>query len=214
MARYTQDVVLNKPDDFVAFMMNDFLQKHSFTQKTWKGQPAYRRGDGFFEGYRFMTWNYNNGVLHLEAWLKGPFGGEQALTGFWGWAVKAGYKSDIDKLIELLHQTIPEPGMTAADASSPNASEPGAPITVQTVDNSQKAVLSLIMGILSICLSFFIPLFAFLAGAFGIIFNRSSVNSSKPGLAKAGKICSIVGICLALAIYVLNIVLTLMSATL
>lgn len=30
MARYIKDVTLNKPDDFVAFIMNDYLQKNSF----------------------------------------------------------------------------------------------------------------------------------------------------------------------------------------
>ena len=30
MARYVRDLVLNKPDDFVQFMMNDFLRKNSF----------------------------------------------------------------------------------------------------------------------------------------------------------------------------------------
>lgn len=29
MARYTYDLVLNKPEDFVQFVMNDFLQKKS-----------------------------------------------------------------------------------------------------------------------------------------------------------------------------------------
>ena len=28
MARYVRDLVLNKPDDFVQFMMNDYLQKN------------------------------------------------------------------------------------------------------------------------------------------------------------------------------------------
>ena len=30
MARFTRDLVLNKPDDFVQFIMNDFLQKNQF----------------------------------------------------------------------------------------------------------------------------------------------------------------------------------------
>ena len=30
MARYVKELVLNKPDDFVQFIMNDYLQKNSF----------------------------------------------------------------------------------------------------------------------------------------------------------------------------------------
>lgn len=30
MARYTYDLVLNKPEDFVQFVVNDFLQKNRF----------------------------------------------------------------------------------------------------------------------------------------------------------------------------------------
>lgn len=31
MARFTRDLVLNKPDDFVHFIMNDYLQKNGFS---------------------------------------------------------------------------------------------------------------------------------------------------------------------------------------
>ena len=40
MARYVRDLVLNKPDDFVQFMMNDFLRKNSFVMSDWKGERA------------------------------------------------------------------------------------------------------------------------------------------------------------------------------
>ena len=84
MSRYTNDLPLNKPVDFVQFMMNDYLSKNGFSTAEWKGQPVYRAGDPMLEGYKFMTWSYINGVLHVEAWLKGLFGGEMGLTGFVG----------------------------------------------------------------------------------------------------------------------------------
>ena len=76
MARYVRDLVLNKPDDFVQFMMNDYLQKNSFIMSEWKGEAAYRAGDAMMEGYKYLKWYYRDGVFHLEAWLKGTFGGE------------------------------------------------------------------------------------------------------------------------------------------
>ena len=74
MARYIQDFYLNQPEDFVAFIMNDYLQKNGFTMSDWKGEPAYRAGDAMMEGYKYLKWSYVNGRFHLEAWLKGTFG--------------------------------------------------------------------------------------------------------------------------------------------
>ena len=54
MARYVRELVLNKPDDFVSFMMNDYLQKNKFSMSDWKGEPAYRAGDAMMEGYKYL----------------------------------------------------------------------------------------------------------------------------------------------------------------
>ena len=40
MARYVKDITLNKPDDFVAFIVNDYLQKNKFVMSDWHGEPA------------------------------------------------------------------------------------------------------------------------------------------------------------------------------
>lgn len=204
MARYIQDVTLNQPDDFVHFMMNDYLQKNSFSNSTKKGPSVYRRGDGFFEGFRYMTYSYANGVLHLEAWMAGPFGGEQGLTGFWGWAVKSSYRKDIERLISLLLQNIPQaaavPGQTPDGAPSTQSVIP-----VQTMDNTGAAKASLIFGILSIvlCWTYFSVVFTCLA----VIFYRSSKHSTKAGMAKAGLICGIVGSSIWLFLVLLQFVL-------
>lgn len=118
MARFIQDVVLNKPDDFVYFMMNDYLQKNGFVTSDWKGEPAYRAGDGFMEGYKYLKWSYTSGVFHLEAWMKGTFGGEMNLDGFVGCLMKKPYKENLMRLITLLQQTIPESGQTMGAAQT------------------------------------------------------------------------------------------------
>ena len=82
MARYVKDLVLNKPEDFVTFIMNDYLQKNQFVVSEWKGEPAYRTGDALIEGYKYLKWSYENGTLHLEAWMKSTFGKEMGLDGF------------------------------------------------------------------------------------------------------------------------------------
>lgn len=40
MARYVKDLVLNKPEDFVTFIMNDYLQKNQFVVSEWKGEAG------------------------------------------------------------------------------------------------------------------------------------------------------------------------------
>ena len=36
MARYVKDIVLNKPEDFVNFIMQDYLRKNQFVMSEWK----------------------------------------------------------------------------------------------------------------------------------------------------------------------------------
>ena len=62
MARYVKDLVLNKPEDFVTFIMNDYLQKNQFVVSEWKGESAYRTGDALIEGYKYLKWSYENGT--------------------------------------------------------------------------------------------------------------------------------------------------------
>ena len=51
MARYVKNLVLNNPEEFVTFIMVDYLQRNLFVVSEWKGEPAYRTGDALIEGY-------------------------------------------------------------------------------------------------------------------------------------------------------------------
>lgn len=200
MARFTQDITLNKPDDFVTLIMNDYLQKNNYVTSDWKGEPAYRTGDAFVEGFKFLKWSYGNGVLHLEVWMKGTFGGEWGLTGFVGALPKKQYKQSIDQLIEVLKQPIPEGGAQEAEGGIPT------PVMVQTVDNHGAATRALVLGILSVVFSFIIPLIGLVLGCFGISSARMGMASSKGGQAKAGRVLSIIGIVISAATWILNVV--------
>lgn len=150
MARYIQDIYLGQPTDFVEFMMKDYLDKNSFSEKIWYGSPVNRKARGFFEVRRFMVWSYSDGTLHLEAWIQGPFGGEQTLTGLWGWVTKVSYRREIKKLIGLLQQQLPEP--SASGDAAPDSPASVKPIKVQTWDNRSSAILTLVFGLASIIL--------------------------------------------------------------
>ena len=149
MARYTKDLVLNKPDDFVHFLMNDFLKKNQFIMADWKGEPAYRTGDAMMEGYKYLKWSYTNGVFHLEAWMKGTFGGEWNLDGFVGCANKKPYRESLEQLFDALQQEIPMEHGSKSMTGEPQM------IPVRTVDNRGAANMALVFGTLSLvlCLS-------------------------------------------------------------
>ena len=136
MARFVKDLVLNKPEEFVTFVMNDYLQKNQFSMSDWKGEPAYRAGDAMLEGYKYLNWSYVNGTLHLEAWLKGTAGKEWDLDGFVAVAQKKPYKTSLEQLFTALQQDLPE-GQDVTQA-----------VPVKTVDNTGAATAGLVLGIL------------------------------------------------------------------
>lgn len=198
MARYVREVVLNKPNDFVQFIMDDYLQKNGFMMSDWKGEPAFRAGDAAIEGYKYLKWGYMNGVFHLEAWMKGTFGGEWNLEGFVGSLQKKPYRESLEQLLVLLGQPLPQGAQTPQ----------GYPIPVQTSDNTGAATAALVFGILAVVTGFFIPILGILFECLGFSRARMGGGSTKAGMATAGKILSIIGIIVAIGMWILNFVLT------
>ncbi len=212
MARYVKELTLNKPEGFVQFIMNDYLRKNSFVMADWKGEPAYRTGDAMMEGYKYLKWYYNNGVFHLEAWMKGTFGGEWNLDGFVGTLQKKPYRESLEQLFEALKQPLPmEQGMAAGQGGMPG--NPGQPyqnvVPVHTVDNSGAATMGLVFGILSIVFAFLVPIVSILLACLGFSRARMGAGSRKAGQAKAGKILCIIGIIAAIVMWGLSILLLL-----
>lgn len=199
MARFVKDLVLNKPEEFVTFVMNDFLQKNQFSMSDWKGEPAYRAGDAMLEGYKYLNWSYVNGSLHLEAWLKGFGKKELNLDGFVGIAQKKPYKNSLEQLFAVLQQDIPE-GQSPEGAVQTT-------IPVNTVDNTGAATAGLVLGILSV-LFVWSPIISIVLAALGMSRARMGLGSSKAGIAKAGKILCIIGAIVAVSLWIMNIVLT------
>lgn len=210
MARYVRDLVLNKPDDFVQFMMNDYLQKNSFIMSEWKGEASYRAGDAMMEGYKYLKWYYRDGVFHLEAWLKGTFGGEWDLSGFVAVLQKKPYRESLEQLFAVLQQPLPMP-QNMPGQGMPGPGNPGQPyqntVPVHTVDNSGAATMGLVFGILSVVFAFIIPLVGIILACLGFSRARMGAGSRKSGQAKAGKVFCIIGIIAAIVMWGLNILL-------
>ncbi len=205
MARYIRDEVLNQPEDFVQFMMNDFLTKHGFKQVNFKGQQVYRAGGGWFEMPKFLIWSYQGGVFHLEAWaryliLPGVYSREKHLDGFYGAVVKKVYKHDLEQLIALLHQPV------NAGQQMPQS---GAPVVVQGIDTTRYANMALGFGIAGLALSW-LTWVTVVLNVTAIIYARKGATSNKKGRATAGMVCAIVGLVITAVVYVLNLMAAVM----
>ena len=138
--------------------------------------------------------------------------------------MKKPYKSSLEQLFDVLQQQIPQQNTAsaqngAAPQSGPvqqgnvppqgNYGQPNPqPIPVRTTDNTGAATIALVLGILSVALGIFVPLLGVILGIIGITQARMGSGSSKASMAKAGKVLSIIGICISAAGWLLNIVLT------
>lgn len=211
MARFVIDEVLNQPDDFVSYMMNDFLTKHGFSYVEFKGQMVFRAGGGWFEMPKFLVWNYQNGVLHLEAWaryliLPGVYSKEKDLDGFYGIVVKQAYKNDVIQLVQLLHQPVAGAQQTAGGQMQPNPR----PVMVQGVDTVRYANFGLGFGIFALAVSWFMGWFGLFFGIMAIIYANKGRTSAKRGRATAGLVCAIIAVVisgLSIFLYAANIFL-------
>lgn len=202
MARYIREVQINKPGDFVNYMVNDFLTKHGFQLVEFKGQQVFRAGGGMIEIPKFLVWSYQNGVFHIEAWtrnvwLPGVYGRENAMTGFLAAVPKGIYKRDIEQLLQLLFQPIPgETGNAPVSDAIPaqNITQGGAQRTVyvQGVDTSRYATMGMVMGIVGIVTSWLWGV-GIIFSIMGIIYGRKGQSSSNKGAATAGFVCGIIG---------------------
>ncbi len=201
MARYIREVQINKPNDFVDYMMNDFLTKHRFKLVEFKGQTVYRAGGGMIEIPKFLVWSYQNGRFHIEAWtrnvwLPGVYGRENAMTGFLAAVPKGIYKQDIEQLLRLLFQAIPGDAANAPVSGAVPAQEmpPGGTqrtVYVQGVDTSRYATMGMVMGIIGIVTSWLLAGIVF--SIMGIIYGRKGMTSSKKSAATTGFVCGIIG---------------------
>ncbi len=101
MARYMEDAGIHQPFDVVSMVMEDYIYHHRFSRSDWEGEPVYQCTDGHGKA-RYLKWNYASGILHLEAWLKSPFGNEMNLSVPGAGRSGKEYKESIDRLIQNL----------------------------------------------------------------------------------------------------------------
>lgn len=174
---------------------------------------------------KFLTWGYQNGVLHIEAWTKncwlpGVYGKENAMTGFMGCVPKGAYKKDIEELIGLMYQPLntngqpgmaPNGGMQGQPGMAQNQGQPGMniqqPVYVRGADMSRYASMALVFSILGFVFNVFMVILGIIFGAMGIVYGKKAMTSQKKGMATAAFVIGIIDIILAVIGWILNIMI-------
>ncbi|RPF47430.1 hypothetical protein EDD70_0215 [Hydrogenoanaerobacterium saccharovorans] len=212
------DFKVNKPDDFIKFVSEDFFAKEGFELDKYKGnEVVWRKGMGLMTSPQFMKLAYQNGNVHLEAWmpkfaLPGIYFGETGITGAYGWAVKSALKNRVDTLIGLLNQDVNIPGYNAPAVQGAQGGQAAAqavqtaPVTIPVAvhDPKGKATLSLVMGLVGL-VAWLIPLAGFICGIVGITSGVVGRKSSSKGKATAGLVLSILSIVFTVGNWLLGI---------
>lgn len=138
MSRYIVDMNTGKPDEFIQFVSEDYFIKEGFEQELRDGEVIWRKGNGWLTAPQFIKLIYQNGQVHLEAWLKYPllpgvFVGEMGVTGFFAAIPKSMLKSKVDALVALFYQqaAVPAPMPMQGQAPAVQPGTPGTPGGVQ-----------------------------------------------------------------------------------
>lgn len=122
--RFSTDFAVPHPADFVKFIAEDFFDKEGFKLIDYQGEAVWKKGIGMLTAPQFIKLSYQNGWIHLEAWIKfavlpGVYCGEMGLDGFWGFAIKDALRGKVNTLISLLCQPSVQPQTPVSNFSAP-----------------------------------------------------------------------------------------------
>jgi hypothetical protein len=107
MARSTFDITTKKTAQEIEAVVASFMEKEGFKKMVVRSEPIWKKGIGMLAAPQFMKTEAKDGQLHLEAWIKqailpGWYVGEMAITGFYGFAIKAAIRKRVEKLTALV----------------------------------------------------------------------------------------------------------------
>lgn len=216
--RFETDFIINQPDEFVRFIVQDFFSKEGFTYTEYKGEYVWRKGNGWITAPQFIKVDYINGQIHIEAWLKnvllpGVYFGEMDLKGGYGILLKKELQKSVDALIALLQQPVnqpayapqgsPQQGFSAADYGATAYQQP---IPVATHNPTKAATASLIFGLCGI-LGIFIPIVGVVLCGLGISNASRGMKSTEKGKATAGMVLSITFLVVSIIMWIVNAII-------
>lgn len=217
MSRFAADYRIDKPDDFIKFVSEDFFAKEGFRPAVYKGESVWKKGTGFVTAPQYIKLQYGQGNIHIEAWIKSF--GEHGLDGFYGAIPKSELNSRVHTLINLLTQNVAIPQANTApgeaqptdDAKLP-VQTPVKPVTVPVAvhNPTSKATTSLVLSIISIITGLFIPIVGLITGIIGITTGNVGRKSTAKSLATAGFVLGIIGTVISAANWLLAIIASVM----
>ena len=122
--RFSTDFAVPHTADLVKFIAEDFFDKEGFKLTDYHGEAVWKKGIGMLAAPQFIKLSYQNGWIHLEAWIKfailpGVYCGEMGLDGFWGFAIKDALRGKVNTLISLLCQPSVQPQPPVTSFSAP-----------------------------------------------------------------------------------------------
>ena len=227
------DMVRFIADDFL--LKEGFQQVTHKNEIVWKKGKGLMVAPQFIK-YQTIGGNVHLEAWLKYAILPGVYCGEMGLDGVMGFAVKKVLKDRVDALARLLYQpvpgtdSVPQPANTAVEGAPvppmysapvppqapgsysafPAPYTPGQPIPMAVHNPKDKAVLGLIMGLVSV-LGCFVPIVGVIPGIVGIIFSNMGRKSTARSMALVGLILSIIFLVVSILNWAAGIYLSMMA---
>ena len=117
MARYTKDIELQLPAEEVEEEVQKFIAQAGLYPTNWNGEDCFcadytpfgmPAGQEFYKRIYFFKSSYENGVLHMEAWIRDGRMKEDTLTGMSAMTMKQPYLNEILRFENRLFAMLPE----------------------------------------------------------------------------------------------------------
>lgn len=191
MSRYINDINVNKPDDFVFKLINEHIRTKKYEiifigkEKVWKTKTV----NPFVS--KLLRYEYQNGILHIEAWLKNG-AREFNLDGKSFSGLCKAYKQELEHLSDVLKNT---KAQREPDGSYdiPNNKKKVSPMLI--------SILSVLLGLVGVAMGFYVPLLGIFINAFGLIFSKKGSEAPNKIVANIGMIISTIGIFLSVILF-------------
>lgn len=107
MTRYIKDIYLEQPEEIVEQIMSAFIEQNNFKHTLWNGEICWGASHVIVGEIYFFKYLYDNGTLHIEAWIRNGKTKEMGLTGWEASDLKKPYYKLIWNLIKRLLALIP-----------------------------------------------------------------------------------------------------------
>lgn len=109
MSRFIKDIYLGCSADAVEKVVQDYLSDNEFHKTEWNGEYIWGKDSVYAPNYRLFDYRYQNGSLHIEAFLRHGKSGELDLD---GWEAMRDRKAYLESILGLLQNIVALSGFT------------------------------------------------------------------------------------------------------